>query len=36
MDSRRVAEADFERLEELLSGARRSAPIPAGQRILVV
>jgi hypothetical protein len=36
MDSRRVAEADFERLEELLSGARRSASILASQRILVV
>lgn len=36
MDSRRVAEADSERLEELLSGPRRSTSIPASQRILVV
>jgi hypothetical protein len=36
MDSRRVAEADFERQEQLLSGARRSAAIPASQRILMV
>jgi hypothetical protein len=36
MNSRRLAKANFERLEALLNGARHSASIPASQRNFVV